>query len=81
MKSLRFLMLLLAVAMVPLFAARAYAQQEVDPDHFDQPAAKAVASKSHHPKMVAARHHAHANAKVASNHGGKAHGHPQRAAS
>jgi hypothetical protein len=42
MKSLRMLVLILAVGVSPVFLMPAHGQQEVDPDHFDQlPAAKA----------------------------------------
>ena len=42
MKSLRMLMLMLAVGILPVILMQAHGQQEVDPDHFDQPpAAKA----------------------------------------
>jgi hypothetical protein len=42
MKALRMLVLMLAVGVFPVFLMQAHGQQEVDPDHFDQPlAAKA----------------------------------------
>lgn len=68
MKSLRLLIFLIALGMVSLLPGRAQAQQEVDPDHFDQPAATVAASKAHNSKMASARHPSHANARVASRH-------------
>lgn len=53
MKNLRKAILMLAVAAVSLTAQYSFAQQEVDPDHYDQPiVAKAKAGT---PKHVAAR--------------------------
>ena len=73
MKPLRFLALLVAVGTISVFPARAYGQQEVDPDHFDQSTVKS--SKSH--TMAKAHHRAQpAHARIASRHaGGKAHYH------
>ncbi len=68
MKSLRFLVLLMAVAVVPMLSVRAHAQQEVDPEHFDQATAAITASKSHNPKAAAVRRHSQAHAKMASRH-------------
>ena len=45
MKSLRTMVLMLAVAMVSFSALPAFSQQEVDPDHFDQPVAPKTAAK------------------------------------
>jgi len=46
MKALRMLVLMLAVGVFPVFLMQAHGQQEVDPDHFDQPlAAKQSAEK------------------------------------
>ena len=42
MKCLRLLVFLIAVGGFPGFLSQAHGQQEIDPDHFDQPAAKAV---------------------------------------
>lgn len=39
MKSLRMSALMLVLGISPLFSLCAHAQQEVDPDHFDRPAA------------------------------------------
>lgn len=74
MKSLRFLALLIAVGTISVFPARAYGQQEVDPDHFDQSIAQ---SRSSHnaAKAAPAHHHSQpAHARIASRHtGSKAH--------
>ena len=65
MKSLRTVVLMLAVAAVPFSATMAFGQQEVDPDHFDQPvAAKAAAKAPAH--KVTAQHHAQATTNLAS---------------
>ena len=61
MKSLRLLIFLLALGAVSLLPGRAYAQQEVDPDHFDQPAASVASSKAHNSKMASVDHHSHPN--------------------
>ncbi len=37
MKSLRMFVLTLVVGVFPVFLMQAHGQQEVDPDHFDQP--------------------------------------------
>ena len=67
MKSLRTLALMLAVAAVSFSAKQSFAQFEVDPDHFDQPAvAKAAAKAPTH--KVTAHHSAHAKANLASGH-------------
>ena len=64
MKSLRTMALMLVVAAVSFSAKQSFAQQEVDPDHFDQPiAAKAPAHK------VTAHHYAHSKTNLASKHG------------
>jgi len=62
MKSLRMLALMFAVG---AFSVMAYAQQEVDPDHFDQPAAYAAKSQANH---APANHHGRKNLKTASKH-------------
>jgi hypothetical protein len=51
MKSLRIVAVMLAASLMPLLALPAHAQQEVDPDHFDQPSAAKPAP--HHSKTVA----------------------------
>ncbi len=54
MKSLVLFMALVAAFAFP---THVYGQQEVDPDHFDQPAAHAVHSKTHTAKAASVRHH------------------------
>jgi len=74
MKSLRALVLTLAVGTFPGFLMQAHAQQEVDPDHFDQPVAQAQAQNHH--KATAAHNQHHSNVKLASKHSaGKSHHH------
>jgi len=60
MKSLRNLVLMLAVAAVSFSATQAFSQQEVDPDHFDQP----IAARAPAHKVTA--HHAYGKSNVAS---------------
>ena len=53
MKSLRTMVLMLAVAIVSFGALPAFSQQEVDPDHFDQPVvSKPVAKSAAHKASV-----------------------------
>ena len=63
MKTLRTTFLALIVATVSFSATQAFSQQEVDPDHFDQPTATKVAAPQHK-----ASTHAHARTKMASKH-------------
>jgi hypothetical protein len=51
MKSLRSLVLMLVVTTFPSFLVPAYAQQEIDPDHFDQVQTNAASA----PKSLAAQ--------------------------
>jgi hypothetical protein len=61
MKSLRTMVLAIMVAAVSVSATQAFAQQEVDPDHYDQPlAAKAPSHK------VTAQHRAQSKVTMAS---------------
>lgn len=61
------MILVLAVAAVSFSAKQAFSQQEIDPDHFDQPvAAKATASAPAH--KITAQHHAHGRASAANKH-------------
>ena len=53
MKSLRTMILMFAVAVVSFSALPAFSQQEVDPDHFDQPVASKSVAKSASHKTVA----------------------------
>ena len=55
MKYLRMVVFTLAIAAVSLGALPAFSQQEVDPDHFDQPIASKPAAKSSAHK-ASARH-------------------------
>jgi hypothetical protein len=81
MKSLRMLVLALAVGVCPIFLMQAHGQQEVDPDHFDQPpAAKAnvstlKAQTNHH--ATAANHQARKHASTASKQTGRKPNHYQ----
>ena len=82
MKSLRALVLTLAVGTFPGLLMQANAQQEVDPDHFDQPVAQPNAQGSkaqdHH---KAAQKQQHSNLKLASKHSAaKSHHHARVAA-
>ena len=84
MKPIRMIVLALALGCLSVPAVPAVAQQEVDPEHFDQPAAAHVNAPAHtvhrHAKASAAnppRHHA----RVASKHStGKTRHHAGRAA-
>ena len=81
MRSLRMLVLMLAVGVFPVFLIQAHGQQEIDPDHFDQPtAAKAnvhtlKAQTNHH--ATAAAHQAPKHATTARKHSGKKPNHDQ----
>ena len=71
MKSLRALVLMLAVGAFAGFSMPAHAQQEVDPDHFDQPSAQAMSNGSkaqNHHQATAAHNQHHRNVKLASKH-------------
>lgn len=65
MKSIRTMLLVFAVTLVPFTAQLALAQQEVDPDHFDHPAAAKPAAMARSNK-AALHHHARSNANLAS---------------
>ncbi len=69
MKALQLFALILALGVAPAFA-----QQEVDPDHFDQPAAKASLQKAPASHSSAQRLHQHSRT-LASNHAGRVHHH------
>ena len=66
-KALQLFALILALGLAPVFA-----QQEVDPDHFDQPTAKAAVHQSRGSHLNAQHQH---HQTLASNHAGKAHHH------
>ena len=74
MDRLRTMVLVLAVAAVPLSAMRVVAQQEVDPDHFDQPIAAKQATKAPAHKL-SAQQHAHGRTSLASKHAKQHHSH------
>ena len=78
MKSLRISALMLALGAFAICSLPAHAQQEVDPDHYDQPAAAQGAGAQSHHKTIASQHHS--NLKLASKHSHKAHHHHQAAA-
>lgn len=81
MKSLRSLILTLVVGVSTALVAPAYAQQEVDPDHFDYAAQKATAQKAHSGhKMSPSNRHQHSRATMASRHRSRAHHRHTRAA-
>jgi hypothetical protein len=70
MKSLSLLTLVHTLGLGP-----AVAQQEVDPDHFDQPVSKAAVQPAHHAACCHARPRDHV--KMASKHANRGH-HPLR---
>jgi len=81
MKSLRMFVLILAVGAWSPFLLQAHAQQEVDPDHFDQPAAAQVnantpKAQANH-RATAANHQAREHAKTASKRIGRKSNHHQ----
>jgi len=80
MKNLRIAALTFALGAFAICSLPVQAQQEVDPDHFDQSSAPAhaqVSAQSHH-KNMASQHHS--NMKLASKHSHKAHSHRQASA-
>jgi hypothetical protein len=75
MKPLRMLVLALAVSVFPIFLIQAHGQQEIDPDHFDQPpAAKAnvptLKARTNH-RASAAVHQTPKHATTARKHSGR----------
>jgi hypothetical protein len=79
MKSIRLFVLMITIVAFSGLSIQAYAQQEVDPDHFDQPTTKSVATKSHSGHKSGSSHHHHN--KMASKHSGsKGHHHQSRTA-
>jgi len=70
MKALQLFALILALGVAPVFA-----QQEIDPDHFDQPAAKVAVQQNHGSHLNAQRQHQHNHQTLA-----KAHHHHSRTA-
>jgi len=77
MKSLRMLVLILAVGAWSPFLMQAHAQQEVDPDHFEQPAAAQAAKAQTNHRATAANHQAPKHVKTASKHSLKKANHRQ----
>jgi hypothetical protein len=75
MKSLRIAALILALGAFSMSSLPAHAQQEVDPDHYDQStAAPAKGSGAQSQKKITAAQH-HSNANLASKHTHKTHHH------
>jgi hypothetical protein len=77
-KFFRSLALMLAIGVFPAFLVQAGAQQEVDPDHFEQaPTAQANlhGSKVQGAKAVSTSNRWHGNLRVASKHSAKANHH------
>jgi hypothetical protein len=61
---------MLAIGISPAFSMLAQAQQEMDPDHYDQAPAQAnrdLKAQSNH-KVASANHRAHSNVRMASKH-------------
>lgn len=82
MKSLRFLVLMVVVSVVPGFLLQAYGQQEVDPDHFDQAVTKVTPTqKAHASHNAASSHHHGSRTRLASRHSGSRSHHHQAHAS
>ena len=80
MKSLRMLVLMFAVGAFSPFLMQAHAQQEVDPDHFDQPAAaQAKVSKAQGSHHASANHQAAKGVNTASKHNKKSKHHQAQA--
>jgi hypothetical protein len=82
MKSIRIAALTLALGAFSICSLPVQAQQEVDPDHFDQPSVapahvQGSPAQSHH-KAMANQHHS--NVKLASKHFHKTHHHHQASA-
>jgi hypothetical protein len=71
MKFFRFFALLLAMAVFSGLLIQASAQQEVDPDHYDQAPVSQV-SKAHVSRKAAYRGHQSSHMRVASKHSGRA---------
>ena len=71
MKCLRFLVFLMAVGGLPALLSVAHGQQEVDPDHFDQAAGKAIPAPKANASSAAASVHSHPRqTRLASKHTG-----------
>jgi hypothetical protein len=59
MKTLRMTVLMLAVAAVSFSSTQAFSQQEVDPDHYDQPVVAKPAVKAPVHKVAASNTQGH----------------------
>jgi hypothetical protein len=70
MKGLRFLVFLMAVGGFPAFLCQASGQQEVDPDHFDQSAAKAIPARKANAEAAAPVYSHSSQTRLASKHTG-----------
>jgi hypothetical protein len=80
MKSIRFFVLMMVVSIFSAFVLQAYAQQEVDPDHFDQVSANAPASpKAQANHKTVSSHHQTRHVQLASKHSGRSHHHQAHA--
>ena len=65
MKSIRTMLLVFAVTVIPFAAQRALAQQDVNPDHYDYPTAAKPAAMARSNK-AGVHHQARSNANLAS---------------
>jgi hypothetical protein len=68
MKSLRTFVLMFAVSASPVFVMQAHAQQEVDPDHFDRPAATQAGARNFNAQSNSHADRVHQHVKTASKH-------------
>src|SRR5215469_5160618 len=68
MKSIRTMLLVFAVTVVPFTAQRALAQQDVNPDHYDHPTAAKPPAMARS-NQAAVQHQARSNANLASKQG------------
>jgi hypothetical protein len=80
MKSFRLWILVIAIGAGSVCPPRTLAQQEVDPDHFDQPTTTSVKSQAHASKKASARHYSQpAQARIAGKRGARKAHHPSHA--
>ena len=75
MKSLQLLVLVLAAGLTQV-----YAQQEVDPDHFDQPASQTAVQKANVSRLHSQHRPQRSHQMLASKHAPKGHHHHSRTA-
>ena len=78
MKLLRSFALMIALGVVPFSQMPAFAQQEVDPDHFDQTVSVQKVHKSEDGTSGHGRQHAHTRL-ASKHHSNKMHHHSSRA--